>query len=93
MVDYCLPRACEIIIDGEDKEGGGNCDEVELVKTVTAVAANLGRDSPVAMEVIIFHANVLRRVVGVLVDSKSYDLSRTLLGAAGEYARSIQLDM
>ena len=86
MVDYCLPRACEIIIDGEDKEGGGNCDEVELVKTVTAVAANLGRDSPVAMEVIIFHANVLRRVVGVLVDSKSYDLSRTLLGAAGEYA-------
>ena len=93
MVDYCLPRACEIIIDGEDKEqdddggcGGGNCDEVELVKTVAAVAANLGRDSPVAMEVIIFHANVLRRVVGVLVDSKSYDLSRTLLGAAGEYA-------
>ena len=78
MIDYCLPRACEIIIDGDDDD--------ELVTIVAAIAANLAQDSTVAMEVLIFHANVLRRVVGVLVGSKSYDGGRELLGAACAFA-------
>ena len=79
MVDFCLPRACEIIIDG-DEDGDG--DDNELVAIVAAIAANLAKDSAVAMEVLIFHANVLRRVVDVLVDARSYDAGRELLQAA-----------
>jgi hypothetical protein len=80
MVDFCLPRACEIIIDA-DEDGDG--DEDELVAIAAAISANLAKDSALAMEVLIFHANVLRRVVNVLVGVKSYDAGRELLRAAG----------
>lgn len=80
MVDFCLPRACEIIIDA-DEDGDG--DEDELVAIAAAISANLAKDSALAMEVLIFHANVLRRVVNVLVGVKSYDAGKELLRAAG----------
>ena len=88
MVDYCLPRACEIIIDGDDGDDDDDDDDDELVAIAAAIAANLAKESVVAMEVLIFHANVLRRVVDVLVGVKSYDAGRGLLQAASAFCLS-----
>ena len=115
MVDFCLPRACEIVIDGD--EDGDTTDTTDtkdtkdttdttdtkdtkdtkdntgdgLVATAAFIAANLAKDSAVAMEVLIFHANVLRRVVDVLVHARSYDAGRELLQAAGAFSAGMPL--
>ena len=88
MVDYCLPRAGEIIIDGDDGDDDDDDDDDELVAIAAAIAANLAKESVVAMGVLIFHANVLRRVVDVLVGVKSYDAGRGLLQAASAFCLS-----
>ncbi len=59
--------------------------------TAAFIAANLAKDSAVAMEVLIFHANVLRRVVDVLVHARSYDAGRELLQAAGAFSAGMPL--
>lgn len=109
MIDYCLPRACEIIIDHQHErqvhayhkgdvleamgdsvrrtEDGEETREArELVSCGAAIASNLARDSTVALEVLVFHANVLRRVVDILVSEKEYGLSGQLLRCATAFA-------
>jgi len=85
-----IKRLAQMIIDGGTAFYGKEAIEAQLQSACAALVAHLATGSPLCCHVILFHTQVLKTLVSVLVGSHQYLLAESLLRAAGRYAANPQ---